>query len=122
MQKYLLQNKLQTALEPWNDDLVRILKEIVLVRQRDRSIREAAIRALKILFKLNPKLDVIFRKYKFYAFVAFILEREFRNNAVEKERRQCFKFIKAWLFKSPKSFPILFAQVIVGIVRNEEDF
>lgn len=92
-----------------NDDLVRMLKEIVLVRQRDRSIREIAIKGLKILLKLNPSLDVLLRKYKFHAFLAFILEREFRNNAVERERRQCFKFMKAWLFKSPKSFPILLA-------------
>lgn len=55
-------------------------------------------------------------------FVAFILEREFKNNAVAKERLQCFKFIKAWLFHKTNSFPLLFAQVIVGIVRNEEEF
>ena len=30
--------------------------------------------------------------------------------------------MKAWLFNSADNFPILFAQAIVGIVRNEEEF
>ncbi len=74
------------------------------------------------MLKLNPPLTSIFRQQKFHIFISFILEREFKNSAVAKERMQCFKFIKAWLFKSPTNFPLLFAQAIVGIVRNEEEF
>ena len=62
------------------------------------------------------------RKFKMQVFITFIIDREFKNNAVAKERSQCFKFMKAWLFNSADNFPILFAQAIVGIVRNEEEF
>lgn len=122
VQRYLLEHRVQTELHPVNDSLIGMLKGIVLQRLRDRSVRENAIKALKIMLKLNPALTSIFRHYKFHTFVSFILEREFKNSAVAKERMQCFKFIKAWLFKSPANFPLLFAQAIVGIVRNEEEF
>lgn len=113
---------MQAELYPINESIIILLKGIVLQRLRDRSVRENAIKALKILLKLNPGLSGIFRDQKFHIFVSFILEREFKNSAVAKERMQCFKFIKAWLFKSPSNFPLLFAQAIVGIVRNEEEF
>jgi uncharacterized pyridoxamine 5'-phosphate oxidase family protein len=109
VQKYLLETKLHAELQDANDSLVRMLKEIMLVRQRDRSIREQSIRAAKILLKVNPSLSPIFKFYKFHVFISFILEREFKNNMVAKERQQCFKFMKAWLFNSPKTFPLLFA-------------
>jgi hypothetical protein len=120
--KYFSEILIQRELEPFQYDLVKVLKEIFLLRQRDRSIRESAIKALKILLKLNPKLTVIMRKFKMQVLITFIIEREFKNNAVAKERLQCFKFMKAWLFNSADNFPIFFAQAIVGIVRNEEEF
>lgn len=55
-------------------------------------------------------------------FVTFILEREFKNNAVAKERMQCFKLMKAWLKTCPDSFPLIFAQSVLSLVRNEEEF
>ena len=55
-------------------------------------------------------------------YIIFILEREFRSSAVAKERMQCFKLIKAWLDLSPDNFPLLYAQSILSIVRNEEEF
>jgi len=122
VQKYLLETKVLAELEDSNETLIRLLKEIMLVRQRDRSIREQAIRSAKIMLKINPFLCRIFKRYKFHVFIAFIIEREFKNNMVAKERQQCFKFMKAWLFNTPKTFPLLFAQAIVGIVRNEEEF
>lgn len=62
------------------------------------------------------------RKFKLHIFICFIIEREFKNNAVARERLQCFKLMKAWLINSPENFPILFGQAIVSIVRNEEEF
>jgi len=35
--------------------LLEILKEVILVRQRDRQIRELSIRAIKRLFKISGK-------------------------------------------------------------------
>lgn len=84
------------------------MKEIVLVRQKDRSLRENSIKALKILLNLNPKFSGDMRKFKLHVFICFIIEREFKNNAVARERLQCFKLMKAWLIHSPENFPILF--------------
>jgi hypothetical protein len=47
--KYFSEILIQRELEPFQYDLVKVLKEIFLLRQRDRSIRESAIKALKIL-------------------------------------------------------------------------
>lgn len=109
VQKYLLEHRVQVEMLPANEGLIVLLKGVVLQRLRDRSVRENAIKALKIMLKLNPALSGIFRHQKFHIFVSFILEREFKNSAVAKERMQCFKFIKAWLTKSPSTFPLLFA-------------
>jgi len=35
---------------------------------------------------------------------------------------QCFKLIKAWMKKDPSTFPILFAQALHSIARNNEDY
>ena len=51
----------------------------------------------------------------------FILEREFKSSAVAKERAQCFKLMKAWLNFCPDTFPLLFAQSVLSLVRNEEE-
>ena len=59
---------------------------------------------------------------KVHVYVTFILEREFKNSAVAKERMQCFKLMKAWLKNCPDTFPLLFAQSILSLVRNEEEF
>ena len=61
VQKYFSEIAVQKELEPHQVDLVKLLKEIFLLRQRDRSIRENAIKALKILLKLNPKLTSVMR-------------------------------------------------------------
>lgn len=56
-----------------------------------------------------------------YIFISFILEREFKNSAVAKERQQCFKFIQMWLRVDPDTFPLLFAQSTVSLVKNDEE-
>ena len=48
---------LKKVVEPQADEVLRILKEIMLVRQRDRAIRENSIRAIKQLLKLCPNLN-----------------------------------------------------------------
>jgi hypothetical protein len=64
---------------------------------------------VKQLLKLCPQLHEKMAEAKLHMFVTFILEREFKNNAVAKERMQCFKLMKAWLKTCPDSFPLLFA-------------
>lgn len=59
---------------------------------------------------------------KIPVYITFILEREFKSAAVAKERLQCFKFMRAWVKNSPNNFPLLFAQAITSMVKNEEEF
>lgn len=84
--KYLFEVQMQKEMEHVIEPVIVLLKEIVLLRQRDRSLRENSIKGLKILLKLNPKLSKIMRDKKIHVFISFILEREFKNNAVVKER------------------------------------
>ena len=93
----------------------------MLVRHVDRSIREKSIRAIKQLLKLSPSINEQLTATKLPVFVIFILEREFKSSAVAKERMQCFKLMNAWLNHSPENFPLLFAQSIHSLVRNEEE-
>ena len=110
-------------LETSGNVLVDILKEIILVRQRDRAVRENTVRAVKRLLKIGGKpVAALLYKLKIHIFVTFILEREYKSSAVAKERQQCFKLITAWLKVDADNFPLLFSQAIVSIVRNEEEF
>jgi len=69
------------------EKLLDILKEIILVRQRDRVIRENTIRAVKRLIKIAGKpVTKICYNLKMHIFITFILEREFKSSAVAKER------------------------------------
>ena len=94
----------------------------MLVRHVERSIREKSIRAIKQLLKLSPSINEHLTATKLPVYVIFILEREFKSSAVVKERLQCFKLMQAWLNNSPANFPLLFAQSILSLVRNEEEF
>jgi hypothetical protein len=86
VQKYLIAKLLQKEFQAHSNDLLCLLKEIVIVRQRDRSIRENCIKAIKITVKLNPQLTAVLKSLKIHVYVTFILEREFKNPAVAKER------------------------------------
>jgi hypothetical protein len=67
--------------------LIDLLKEIILIRQRDRAIRENCLRALKRLLKIcGAPFTQLLYKQKIHIFSAFILEREFKSSAVAKER------------------------------------
>lgn len=68
------------------------------MRQRDRSLREFSLRAVKRLFKIaGPLVAPMLYKIKIHVIVTFILEREFKSSAVAKERNQCFKLMTTWL-------------------------
>ena len=92
------------------------------MRLSDRAIRQNSIRAIKQLFKVNPSQVDVFYSHKVHVYTTFILEREFKNSNVAKERRQCFKLISAWLNQSPDTFPLLFGQSVLSLVRNEEEY
>jgi hypothetical protein len=67
--------------------LFEILKEVILVRQRDRSLREFSLRAVKRLFKIaGIPVSTMLYKIKIHIVLCFILEREFKSAAVAKER------------------------------------
>ena len=51
----------------------------------------------------------ILYKLKIHIISTFILEREFKSQAVAKERLQCFKLMQAWLRQDAASFPLMFA-------------
>ena len=80
-------NLIDTVIEQDGMKLFEILKEIILVRQRDRSLREYSLRAVKRLFKITglPVAQMLY-KLKIHIVVCFILEREFKSQAVAKER------------------------------------
>lgn len=70
------------------EKILEVLKEIILVRGKDRVVRENTIKAVKRLLKIASK--VVTRacyNLKIHVFTTFILEREFKSSAVAKERQ-----------------------------------
>ena len=70
------------------EKILEVLKEIILVRGKDRVVRENTIKAVKRLLKIASK--VVTRacyNLKIHVFTKFILEREFKSSAVAKERQ-----------------------------------
>lgn len=83
-------------------------RKILLLRERDRSLRETCIRVLKKVLKISKKIAPIMRQEKIHVVIGFFIEREFKSATVAKERYQGVKFINAWQEKSPDTFPLLF--------------
>lgn len=80
-------NLLITLIDENGVKLFEILKEVILVRQRDRSLREFSLRAVKRLFKIaGIPVSTMLYKIKIHIVICFILEREFKSAAVAKER------------------------------------
>lgn len=96
-------------------------RKLLLLRERDRSLRESCIRVLKKILKISKAIAPVMRERKIHVVIGFLIEREFKSTNVAKERFQCLNFINAWLNKSPSTFPMLFAQILVSIARNAED-
>jgi len=62
------------------------LKNLILLRDRDRSTRENSVRILKKLLKFTKKTSKILLDLKIEVIASFILEREYRHQQVLKER------------------------------------
>lgn len=82
-------------------------RALLLMREKDRAFRESVIRALKKLLKISKRAIPFLRQKKIHVLVSFIIEREYKSLPVQKERLQCFKFIKAWIEKDPSSLPYI---------------
>ncbi len=83
-------------------------RKILLLRERDRTLRENCIRILKKILKISKRLAPIMKEEKIHVVIGFFIEREFKSNTVAKERYQCLKFINAWQEKSPETYPLIF--------------
>lgn len=84
-----LKDKISEFLATYGQKLMELLKEVILVRQRDRTMREMTLRAVKRLLRIStPQANVADQLYKakLHVVVTFILEREFKSSAVAKER------------------------------------
>lgn len=117
-----IRSKIREVVKSDISGVLQVLKALMLVRHVCRSIREKSIRAMKQLFKICPDITAELVEAKLPIYIIFILEREFRSSAVANERKQSFKLISAWLNTSPDNFPLFFAQSVISIVRNEEEF
>jgi hypothetical protein len=62
-----------------DENIYHRLKKLILLRERDRSTRENAIKILKKIIKFTKKSCKIMLDAKLEIFVSFILEREYRH-------------------------------------------
>ena len=56
------------------------LKKFILLRERDRSTRENAIKVFKSIIKFTKKSCKIMLSIKLEVFISFILEREYKHS------------------------------------------
>ena len=91
-----------------NKELYPKFRKLMLLRERDRSLRESCIKALKKILKISKKIAILMKERKIHVLISFLLEREFKSTNILKERLQCIKFINAWLNHCPNSFPLIF--------------
>ena len=61
-------------------------RKILLLRERDRTLRETCIRILRKILKISKKIAPIMRDEKIHVVVGFFIEREFKSSTVAKER------------------------------------
>lgn len=71
-------------------------RKMLLLRERDRTLRETCIRVLKKILKISKQIAPIMKDEKIHVVIGFFIEREFKSPTVAKERYQCLKFINAW--------------------------
>jgi septum formation topological specificity factor MinE len=83
-------------------------RKILLLRERDRTLRETCVRILKKILKITKKVTPIMKEEKIHIVIGFFIEREFKSATVAKERLQCIKFINAWQEKCPETYPLIF--------------
>lgn len=104
-----------------NKEVYTKFRKLLLLRERDRSLRESCIRALKKILKISKKIGPVMKDKKIHILISFLIEREFKSTNVAKERLACLKFINAWMQYSAHSFPFIFAQILVSVAKNIED-
>jgi hypothetical protein len=61
-------------------------RKLLLLRERDRSLRESCISALKKILKISKKIAVVMKQKKIHILISFLLEREFKSTNILKER------------------------------------
>ncbi len=69
-----------------NKDLYAKFRKLLLLRERDRSLRESCIKLLKKILKVSKKLAIVMKDRKIHVIIGFLLEREFKSSNVLKER------------------------------------
>ena len=69
-----------------DENIYHRLKKLILLRERDRSTRENAVKIMKKIIKFTKKACKIMLEAKIEVFVSFILEREYRHAQLLKER------------------------------------
>lgn len=83
-------------------------RKLLLLRERDRTLRETCIKVLRKILKVSKKIGPLMRDEKIHIVIGFFIEREFKSATVAKERYQCLKLIDAWQSKCPDTFPLIF--------------
>lgn len=91
-----------------NKEIYPKFRKILLLRERDRSLRETCIRVLKNILKISKKMALLMKEEKIHIVIGFFIEREFKSTTVQKERYQCLKLINSWQETSPDTFPLIF--------------
>ena len=61
-------------------------RKLLLLRERDRSLRETCIRVLKKILKVSKKIAPVMKNEKIHVVIGFFIEREFKSATVAKER------------------------------------
>jgi hypothetical protein len=61
-------------------------RKLLLLRERDRSLRETCIRVLKKILKVSKKIAPLMKNEKIHVVIGFFIEREFKSATVAKER------------------------------------
>lgn len=61
-------------------------RKLLLLRERDRSLRESCIKVLRKILKLSKKIGPVMKEKKIHVIICFIIEREFKSSNVIKER------------------------------------
>lgn len=92
-----------------NKELYTKFRKLLLLRERDRSLRESCIKSLKKILKISKKIGPVIKEKKIHIIICFLIEREFKSTNVIKERVQSLKFINTWVQVSPNSYPLIFA-------------
>ena len=69
-----------------NKELYNKFRKLLLLRERDRSLRESCIRALKKIIKISKAIAPAMKEKKLHIIIGFLIEREFKSSNVAKER------------------------------------